>query len=63
MLNVLGLRRDVLTAGAYGVDEFLLVYGDRSTTGRSPGDLTVGSMLDDRREHPVIVFGAYGASG
>src|SRR5437764_1100933 len=24
--NVLGLRRDVLTAAAYGVNEFLLVY-------------------------------------
>ena len=27
--NVLGFRRDLLTAAAYGVDQFLFVYGDR----------------------------------
>ena len=27
--NVLGFRRDLLTAAAYGVREFLFVYGDR----------------------------------
>ena len=26
--NMLGFRRDLLTASAYGVDEFLFVYGD-----------------------------------
>ena len=31
--NVLGFRRDLLTAAAYGVDEFLFVYGDRPETG------------------------------
>ena len=37
--NLLGLRRDVLTAAAYGVSEFLLVYGDRTETDRigTPG--------------------------
>lgn len=47
--NVLGLRRDVLTAAAYGVSEFLLVYGDRSQPGASGEGLTIGSMLDDIR--------------
>ena len=31
--NVLGFQRDLLTAAAYGVDEFLFVYGDRPETG------------------------------
>src|SRR5664279_6257226 len=47
--NLLGLRRDVLTAAAYGVNEFLLVYGDRSQPGASADGLTIGSMLDDIR--------------
>ena len=32
--NTLGFRRDLLTAAAYGVDEFLFVYGDRPESGR-----------------------------
>ena len=32
--NLLGFRRDLLTAAAYGVDQFLFVYGDRPTLGR-----------------------------
>ncbi|HEY3721777.1 MAG TPA: methylenetetrahydrofolate reductase [Acidimicrobiia bacterium] len=47
--NLLGLRRDVLTAAAYGVNEFLLVYGDRSQAAASGDALTIGSMLDDIR--------------
>jgi methylenetetrahydrofolate reductase (NADPH) len=47
--NVLGFRRDLLTAAAYGVDEFLFVYGDRPETGRRSDDLTVRSMLDQAR--------------
>jgi 5,10-methylenetetrahydrofolate reductase len=47
--NLLGLRRDVLTAAAYGVNEFLLVYGDRSQPGAAGDGLTIGSMLDDIR--------------
>jgi len=27
--NLLGFRRDMLTAAAYGVDQFLFVYGDK----------------------------------
>src|SRR3954467_4007214 len=47
--NVLGFRRDLLTAAAYGVDEFLFVHGDRPETGRRSDDLTVRTMLEDAR--------------
>ena len=47
--NVLGFRRDLLTAAAYGVDEFLFVYGDRPETGRRSDDLTVRTMLEQAR--------------
>src|SRR5580704_14417383 len=43
--NVLGFRRDLLTAAAYGVDEFLFVYGDRPETGARSDDLSVRSMI------------------
>src|SRR5580700_7847545 len=38
--NVLGFRRDLLTAAAYGVDQFLFVYGDKPTTGGRTSELT-----------------------
>ena len=41
------MRRDVLTAAAYGVSEFLLVYGDRQIS--SGSGLTVRTMIDDIR--------------
>ena len=44
--NMLGFRRDLLTAAAYGVDEFLFVYGDRPESGSRSDDLTVRSMID-----------------
>ncbi len=47
--NVLGFRRDLLTAAAYGVDEFLFVYGDRPETGARSDDLTVRSMIEEVR--------------
>lgn len=47
--NVLGFRRDLLTAAAYGVDEFLFVYGDRPESGSRSDDLTVRSMLEEAR--------------
>jgi 5,10-methylenetetrahydrofolate reductase len=47
--NVLGFRRDLLTAAAYGVDEFLFVYGDRPESGRRSDDLTVQLMLAEAR--------------
>lgn len=42
--NLLGLRRDLLTAGAYGVDELLFVYGDAPSDGERSA-LTVRRML------------------
>lgn len=47
--NVLGFRRDLLTAAAYDVDEFLFVYGDRPETGRRSDDLTVRRMIEEAR--------------
>ena len=47
--NLLGFRRDLMTAAAYGVDEFLLVYGDRPAAGQRTGELTVRSMLAELR--------------
>jgi len=43
--NLLGFRRDLLTAAAYDVDHFLFVYGDRPTSGARTGQLTVRSMI------------------
>ena len=48
--NVLGFRRDLLTAAAYGVNEFLFVYGDRPETGARSDDLTVKAMITEARE-------------
>lgn len=47
--NVLGLRRDLLTAAAYGVDQFLCVYGDKPTAGGHTSGLTVRSMIEEIR--------------
>jgi len=44
--NALGFRRDLLTGAAYGVDEFLFVYGDDPASGSRTGQLTVRSMID-----------------
>ncbi len=44
--NTLGFRRDLLTAAAYGVDEFLFVYGDEPVSGARTGQLTVRSMIE-----------------
>jgi 5,10-methylenetetrahydrofolate reductase len=57
--NVLGFRRDLLTAAAYGVHELLFVYGDRPETGSRSDDLTVRTMVAEARrfcEEPT--FGA-----
>ncbi|MGO8874478.1 MAG: methylenetetrahydrofolate reductase [Acidimicrobiales bacterium] len=45
--NLLGLRRDLLTAAAYGVDEFLCVYGDNPTSGGRTSQLTVRAMIEE----------------
>jgi methylenetetrahydrofolate reductase (NADPH) len=47
--NLLGFERDLLTAAAYGVREFLFVYGDKPTTGGRTSELTVRSMIDHAR--------------
>jgi methylenetetrahydrofolate reductase (NADPH) len=47
--NDLGFRRDLLTAAAYGVQEFLFVHGDKPTSGNRTSDLTVRSMIEQVR--------------
>src|SRR5829696_972024 len=47
--NVLGFRRDLLTAAAYGVESFLLVYGDRPDLGRRSDDVSVRRMMEEIR--------------
>ena len=47
--NLLGFRRDLLTAAAYGVNHFLFVYGDAPKEGRRAEDLTVRGMIDEIR--------------
>jgi len=47
--NLLGLQRDLLTAAAYGVEQFLLVYGDRPRSGGRTSELTVRAMLQEAR--------------
>jgi 5,10-methylenetetrahydrofolate reductase len=50
--NLLGFRRDLLTAAAYGVDQFLFVYGDRPSSGARTAQLTVRSMIEELRAFP-----------
>jgi methylenetetrahydrofolate reductase (NADPH) len=47
--NRLGFRRDLLTAGAYGVERFLFVYGDDPESGERAHDLNMRTMLDEVR--------------
>jgi len=47
--NLLGFRRDLLTAAAYGVDHFLFVYGDPPQEGRRTEDLSVRGMINEVR--------------
>jgi methylenetetrahydrofolate reductase (NADPH) len=47
--NLLGLRRDLLTAAAYGVDQFLFVYGDKPSSGGRTSELTVRAMIEEVR--------------
>ena len=47
--NLLGLRRDLLTAAAYGVDQFLCVFGDQPASGSRSTDLNVARMLEEVR--------------
>src|SRR5690349_17949490 len=50
--NLLGFRRDLLTAAAYGVSQFLFVYGDKPDSGTRTSDLTVRSMIEEARDLP-----------
>ena len=47
--NLLGFRRDMLTAAAYGVGEFLFVHGDKPAVGDRTGELTVRTMVEQAR--------------
>jgi methylenetetrahydrofolate reductase (NADPH) len=47
--NLLGFRRDLLTAAAYGVDQFLFVYGDKPAEGSRTSHLTVAAMIEEAR--------------
>jgi 5,10-methylenetetrahydrofolate reductase len=47
--NRLGFRRDLLTAGAYGVERLLCVYGDTPESGARARDLNVQTMLEEVR--------------
>ena len=47
--NLLGFRRDLLTARYLGIEEVLLVRGDRPTAGARAEDLSVRSMLSECR--------------
>jgi methylenetetrahydrofolate reductase (NADPH) len=47
--NLLGFRRDLLTAAAYGVGQFLFVHGDKPSSGGRTSDLTVRSMIEEAR--------------
>jgi methylenetetrahydrofolate reductase (NADPH) len=50
--NLLGFRRDLLTAAAYGVDQFLFVYGDKPAAGDRTGELSVQAMIEEVRSLP-----------
>lgn len=53
--NLLGFRRDLLTASAYGIDQLLLVRGDRPSTVAPTSDLTVREMLSEVRTNDLGV--------
>ena len=54
--NVLGFRRDLLTAAAYGVSDFLFVRGDEPSEGTRSTDLTVRQMIDDAHAYSEREF-------
>jgi 5,10-methylenetetrahydrofolate reductase len=53
--NLLGFRRDLLTAAAYGVRDFLFVRGDDPVEG-ARSDLTVRQMMTEARAYPDAQF-------
>jgi methylenetetrahydrofolate reductase (NADPH) len=56
--NLLGFQRDLLTASAYGVDQFLFVYGDKPTSGGRTSELTVRAMIEEGRRFAAPLTGA-----
>lgn len=54
--NLLGFRRDLLTAAAYGVDSFLFVRGDEPSEGTRSTDLTVGRMMEEAKQFDEATF-------
>ncbi len=54
--NLLGFRRDLLTAAAYGVDSFLFVRGDEPREGTRSTDLTVRRMIEDAKAYELGSF-------
>jgi 5,10-methylenetetrahydrofolate reductase len=56
--NLLGFRRDLLTAAAYGVDQFLFVYGDEPRAGARTSELTVRTMLTEGRSYADSLGGS-----
>jgi methylenetetrahydrofolate reductase (NADPH) len=55
--NLLGFRRDLLTAAAYGVDQFLFVYGDEPLAGARTSELNVRTMLTEGRAYADTLDG------
>ncbi len=55
--NLLGFRRDLLTAAAYGVDQFLFVYGDEPSVGARTSELNVQTMLREGRAYAATLDG------
>jgi methylenetetrahydrofolate reductase (NADPH) len=53
--NLLGFRRDLLTAAAYGVDQFLCIYGDEPVVGQRTSELTVRTMLAEGRQYAAAL--------
>jgi 5,10-methylenetetrahydrofolate reductase len=55
--NLLGFRRDLLTAAAYDVDQFLFVYGDDPLAGARTSELKVRTMLREGRHYAAGLQG------
>jgi 5,10-methylenetetrahydrofolate reductase len=56
--NLLGFRRDLLTAAAYGVDRFLFVHGDQTADGERSNLLTVRRMIEEAQAYGAGRFRA-----
>jgi methylenetetrahydrofolate reductase (NADPH) len=61
--NLLGFRRDLLTAAAYGVDQFLFVYGDEPLAGARTSELNVRTMLTEGRAYADTLDGSVHGGG